>query len=144
MTIYNIRKMPWTALFAALLGVSVAWAFPWSAIQEVYDTVRPVSIISANVVSRTSDSVTLHLTGEKKRDCKFISVHAFTRVGPPMRDASIVRIDKPQDSETRPIGFHDFGTWMVWPMDGASFAAVYVKYECDGRAVLMRSPEIEL
>lgn len=141
---HDLRSMPWTAIFSAILGVVLSWLFPWSAVQKVYDDVHPVAVFSVSVTQRTSDSITLRLTGEKKRDCEFRGIHAFTRDALPMRDASIVRIDKPHTAETKPVGFHDFGIWMVWPTDGASSVVVYVKYECDGRPVFVSAPEIKL
>ena len=140
----DLRTMPWTALFAAILGVVGSWLFPWTAVQKVYDDVHPVAVFSVSVVKSTSDSITLRLTAEKKRDCEFNGIHAFTRNALPMRDASIVRIDKPNTAETKPIGLHDLGVWMVWPTDGASSVVVYVKYDCEGRTVFVHAPEINL
>ena len=141
---HDLRSMPWTAICAAILGIVVSWLFSWSVVQQAYDNVRPVLVLSVSIIERTADSVTLRLTGEKKRDCTLKSIHALTRNGLPMRDASIVRTDKPQNTETETTGSHDFGIWMVWPTDGASSVVVYVKHDCDGRAVFVSAPEIKL
>lgn len=115
-------------------------------IMELYDVLQPVATLKVRELSRTSDSMTIHLTGERNfnRDCVYRGVFAYSKYGVVMRDINMVRTDKPATGQTKPKGKHDFGIWMLWPVDSASSFTVYVKYECAGRDVFVEAMEIRL
>ncbi len=148
------RILTWARylLFAVLLAITglatllAVYSIPWPAAFEIYDKLQPVLTLNTREISRNSDSVTLHLTGERhySRACDFKEIAAFTMVGQVMRDVNLVRIDREHRASNRPPGFYDFGVWMLWPVPGVGTAIVYVRYDCAGRDVFVQSQEVKL
>jgi hypothetical protein len=135
------------ALGAGLAGALMAYSFSLPALLDVYDRISPVATLNFEVLSRTADSVTMKLSGERheaRKGCTYKGIFAFTRHGALLRDVNIVRIDRPAPGLTKPPGLHDFGTWMLWPVEGVSAMVIYTQYNCTGRDVLVYSKEIRL
>lgn len=130
---------------AFLVGVTLAGSISQPALWDMYDRVFPVSDLDVVVLSRTSDSVTLNLKGERFRgECEPRGVFAYAKQGQVLRDINIVRIDKPSEIKTRPPGKYNFGVWMAWPLDSVGAFVIYVKYDCSGRTVFVNANEVKI
>lgn len=117
-----------------------------TALREWHDRRNPVIVVtSASVIERTEDSITIALVGEKKRECWYVGVSAFSFLpNLPQRDAYIMRIDMPASGATRPLGLQDMGTWRIWPTTGARRIETWITHQCEGRLVRSLMAGIDL
>lgn len=132
--------------FALVLGVMLGNTVTWPAALEIYDRIYPVATLNVEVKTRAADSITVALSGERhhNRDCAYKGIFAYTKLGAVMRDVNIVRTDRKSTWANKPPGVHDFGTWMLWPVDGVGGVVIYVRYDCGGRDVFVQTEEIRL
>lgn len=133
-----LREVRWTILVTLAIGIflsSSATDYVLSTYREWYDDTHPVVKMAGTLVERTDDSATVHVTGEKLRACRFVSLHSYTRKHGVMTDAYRSRIGQSEDGATKPVGKHDYGTWKIWPIEGANLVVMTVTHECSGRLV---------
>lgn len=144
-----IRRMPilisTMIVVGGLLGGAVV-----PMVQSAWDTFdrqNPVLLVRATVLQATRDEVVVQLSGEKRRDCQYIGLQAYTRAagGTVLADAYIRRIDVPEAGTTRPIGeYANLGTWKIWPRGEAGVIAIYAQHACGGRLVISKVAELML
>lgn len=114
---------------------------------EAFDMANPVLIARARVVDADAASITLEIVGEKRRDCQYIGLQAYTRAAGSsvLADAYMRRIDMPETGVTRPVGvYRSLGLWRVWPRGQAGVVAVYAQHSCSGRLVISKVAEVLL
>lgn len=133
------------ALVGALLGGAVVPAVQ-SAL-EVFDTANPVIVAQATLLPSGADEVLIHLVGEKRRECQYVGLQAYTRRrgAAILSDAYIRRVDSPETGATRPTGtFASLGTWRIFPRADAGVVLVYMQHACSGRLVVAKVAELTL
>lgn len=140
--ISTLRDMRWTMVLSVVIGVLLALAVP-APMTMLYDAVFPVVTMNSRVVSTSPTEITIGLHGTKNRDCKYLSINAFSRVGERLQDVNIQRVDKTEEAQTRPIGEYDFGVWRLWPTRAGQQIEVYVQYSCSGRDTFVRVAEVK-
>lgn len=62
----------------------------------------------------SKDEISLYVTGDKIRNCKFLEVVALSKVDG-IYNISEVKMDGPKYKVTRPLGFQSFGVWAIKP-----------------------------
>jgi hypothetical protein len=144
-----LSRMPFLigtmVIVGAFLGGAVVPAV--HGLIEAFDAANPVLVVRARVVSVSTEDVVVSLAGEKRRDCQYIGLQAYTRQRgiDALTDAYIRRLDIPETGVTRPIGsFRSFGEWRIWPRGNASVVLVYANHGCSGRLVISKVAEIQL
>lgn len=143
----NMFELRWSILAAACVGMLLAplgqtW---WRGVTSYYDDARPVLRMTATVTSVTSDSVVLHLTGEKLRSCRYIRMQAFVRlVDGVLDDIGLLRVDQDEIGSSKPVGKHDFGQWKVWPIKGSRKLVIYAQHDCGDRLVTSKAVEMDI
>lgn len=143
-TVWSVR---WTIAFSVLLGVilsSSATSYLVSSYKAWYDDTHPVVVMSGVLVSKTKVEATIHVGGEKLRDCRFVSLHAYSRKGGTLTDAYKERINLLEDSSSKPKGTHDLGRYRIWPLLGADTVIMRVLHDCDGRFITTQIAEVKL
>jgi len=144
--IAELRNQKWTIVFAVVVALLVSQLLvPF--IQDLRQSridAEPVVKMQGEILARTSDTVTIHMWGEKIRACTFVKLNAFTIVDKVMRDANMLRVDPAPAQGNRPLGSFDMGEWMIWPTAGASKVTVFVQHDCAGRIVLTNIAEVDL
>lgn len=138
--IATVKSLRWTIFFSVLLGIGISMITP----QSWYDALFPVVTMRADVINKTLTEVTVRLSGEKHRDCKYMAIDAFSRHGDLLRDLQMERLDQPADGTTKPMGRFDFGYWRIWPTNDTKTVMIYVRYDCAGRDVFVRAAEVAL
>ena len=141
------RRMWGSILLGLILGLFGGQVLSGMAdvLTEQYDALRPVVKISGERVGADDNAVLIHMVGDKLRDCNYLRVTAFTADGSGrMRDAYINREARRETGETKPRGSFDFGTWRLWPTDGALRAIVYISHQCGGRIVRTKIADVAL
>lgn len=133
---------------AMLFLLLAMWASPGGEadwIWEKWDEANPVVTGRVDMVMPDGDGVKVHISGEKFRACQFTGVHAYAVNASGSKSLiGILRVDRPIEIITRPIGKSDFGTWRIWPTLGAASAEIWVTYRCSSRVVLNRLVEVAL
>lgn len=147
MTLFRVHGWPIAAAVVVgflLLPVAQQEYVAWTARQaEQAQRLRPVVRMVGKIVSRDSDSVLIHIAGQRLRtdtECRFAGVTAITvsEAGVNHR-ANIEPVGAVQRrDETLAIGHWDLGNWRVWPT-GATAARVLVMVEHNCFGVLVRS-----
>lgn len=145
-----LKRMPFLigtmVVVGAMLGGVVAPAVQGA--MDAYDRGNPVLIAKATVVESSAEDVVVHLSGEKRRDCQYISLQAYTRAAAAdgmWFEAYMRRVDKPESGVTRPLGeYATFGLWRIWPRGQAGVVAIYAQHACGGRLVLSKLAEVML
>lgn len=101
----------------------------------------PVVDASAVIIGRDADSVILHVTGTKLRDCKLVGTQAFSVRDSIMTVAKMQRTDLlPIDLTPRPIGPFDMGAVRVWPVSlEADEVVLYALHTCGPLQIEVRS-----
>ena len=129
------------------LGRLSAWNWvPYTVIVVVFawvawDHFSPVVIARGELVAREPDNVVIRLAGEKKRECRYAGIQAYSKMpDDTLRDASIRRVDQMANDLTRPIGKFEMGVWDIRPTTGATAVEVYVQHSC--RAGDLRSTKM--
>lgn len=130
--------IPWAMMGLALLYVGITPFMP------LYDILRPVVTMSASIVARDADSITVNLAGEKHRNCRYAGIGAAIKVGDVYVGTQIQRIDMPAKGVSQPVGRNDFGTWRVWPLKDGTLVTIHIQYACDARYVLAKVAEVKL
>jgi hypothetical protein len=144
-----LRRMPILVFTMAIVGAFLGGAVV-PAIQsglEAFDQANPVVVMRATLEQSDADQIVIRLAGEKRRDCQYLSMQAYTRMrgSDLLRDAYMQRIDTPETGVTRPIGVYEsFGTWRIWPRNEATAVAVYAQHSCGGRLVISRVADLIL
>jgi len=139
-TLRQLLTMRWTVVISLAVGAVLSNITPaaW------FDSIFPVVSMNAEVVAKSYDEVVLKLSGTKHRDCKYISIDAFSRHGDLLRDLDMVRVDRPAEGGTKPKGSFDFGVWKIWPTNDTKMVTVYVRYDCSGRDVFVNVAEVQI
>lgn len=139
----QLLDMRWTLSAAVVIGLALSPAANLPYL--IYDALVPVVRMQGELVSKTEDSVVVHIWGSKSRECKYLGLQAFS-TGPNgnRRDANITRLDMPSAGATKPKGEFDIGNWKLWPVTGAVSVQVYVQHDCDGRILNAQIAEVVL
>lgn len=123
MTAFLVRLSAWNWIPYFIIAVWLGWT--------TYDHFVPVVRMQGEVVSKTNDSVVVHMWGRKLRDCRYIGIQGFSRVGDgDNRDMFIRRVDMPAYGTTRPQGLFDIGFWELRPLSDATRVSVWVQHSC--------------
>lgn len=144
---YRFVELRWTLLAAVISGVLVApigqtW---WHSLLSYYDDAKPVISLYAAVLQRGPDSLVLHLTAQKHRDCRYIRFQAFMQLpNGEMDDIGLLRVDQPEEGRTKPVGKLDLGEWKVWPVNFNRPLLIYGQYWCGDRLVTSKALEFDL
>lgn len=145
-----VAGFPFFAVVGGLIGLTWAVALPdivgWAS--DFYDGVRPIVRVQSEIVQRSLNSVTVHMSGEKLRgdECRLMTIYAYTiDSGGKSFDANITRLDRPRDGRQRERGTYDFGVWEIWPVDAtAKSVEVWLHHSCRGRDVLTKVVSLKL
>jgi hypothetical protein len=147
-TLSHPFRYPSAVAFGSTVGLVLAlfWPLLVDQAERATDHWLPVVRGAAAPVYKTDGSVTIRLTLTKLRDCKYLQVHAYSRMpNGTLRDASAARRDRAEVGVTRPAGqAFDAGLWELWPTDGAVAALLYAQHDCDGRLVSSLLAEVKL
>jgi len=127
-------------LFGVVVGFVLSMITPMTWIDYLF----PVVEMQATVVNKTPSEVIVSLKGTKNRDCKYVSIDAFSRHGDTLRDLNMVRVDRPEEGGTKPKGYFYFGDWRIWPTTDTKTVLVYVQYDCSGRDVFVQAAEVTI
>jgi hypothetical protein len=134
--IATIRSMRWTISTAIIVGMLLSGVFTdaiRAAYQDFYNRQFPVVTMRGKLVSQDSASATIHITGTKNRDCKFVGLLAYTSQNGSLTDAFKERVTGPkEDGTSKPKGTYDIGYWRIWPKQGADSVLMYVQHDCAG------------
>ena len=141
-------EMRWTILTAVVVGymLSPFTQLGGSTFFKMYDALWPVVTARVELTSRDSDSIYVHITGTKHRDCQYLQIDSYysTPAGI-LRDANETRTDLlPIDGASKPVGPFDIGAWRIFPVSGASNVQLYVEHSCAGRLVVTKIAEVTL
>ena len=142
-----LREVRWTIAVTVFLGVFLASSATDYALfiyREWYDDTHPVVKMSGTLVSRNSSTATIHVKGEKLRQCRFVSLHAYTRKKDVMSDAYKERLGRVEDGVNKQVGQHDLGNWTIWPLDDADTVVMTVMHDCYGRLVTAHIAEVAI
>ena len=133
-------------LTALLVGVAL-WPvtqlvspFTWA----MYDRAYPIVDMDGDIVGRGVDYADVHIYGKKNRQCKYLKIQSYIRIGNGLKDVTGTRIDTPETGGTKPIGSFDIGVWRVSPIAGGSDVVMFVQHDCDGRTVLTKIADEKL
>lgn len=101
----------------------------------------PVVEATATILRRDEDSVILHVTGHKLRDCKLVGTQAFSVKNSVMMVARMQRSGElPIDLTPRPVGAFDMGAVRVWPVgQDADEVVLYALHTCGALNIEVRS-----
>lgn len=133
-------KTYWRLILGFFVGLML---FPISQLMgpslgSGYDFLFPVVVMDGDILQRQPDFVDVHIWGEKRRNCKYMNLQAYTREKNLMHDAKISRIDGPNVGNTKPLGTFDIGVWRVTPIENRTSVVVFVRHDCSGRVVLTK------
>jgi hypothetical protein len=129
-----------------LAGIAVTPELIESA-RDAYDRANPIVRAVGVEVRRGPGEVTVQARFEKLRDCKRVSIEAFSRhsgTGALVR-ANIERIGS-GGQELRNIqpGESTFSSWRIWPVVDSSAVVVYMSHRCLEREVWTKVVEVKL
>lgn len=142
-----IKDVRWTIVTTLLFGIflsSSATDYVLSLYRTWYDDTHPVVIMTGTLVSRTGSSATIHIKGEKLRQCRFVSLHAYTEKDGDLIDAYKERIGRSEDGSNKQVGKHDLGNWLIWPIGNADKVVMTVMHDCQGRLIAAQIAEVPL
>lgn len=142
-----IHEVRWTIATTLLLGIflsSSATDYVLSLYRTWYDDTHPVVVMSGTLVARTGSSATIHIKGEKLRQCRFVSLHAYTEKNGELIDAYKERIGRAEDGSTKLVGKHDLGHWLIWPIGDADKVLMTVMHDCAGRLIAAQIAEVAI
>jgi len=142
-----IGEMRWTIVSTLLLGIflsSSATDYVLSLYRTWYDDTHPVVVMTGTLVSRTGSSATIHIKGEKLRQCRFVSLHAYTEKDGELIDAYKERLGRIEDGSSKQVGKHDLGNWLVWPTNNADKIVMTVMHDCQGRLIAAQIAEVPI
>ena len=145
-----VRSMPYAVTIGIIVGLLMSLFGPQliGSTIRAYDEAFPVLKMHGKMVASDSQSVTLHITGEKIRgeECVLVSVYAYTiRADGKKHDALAERIDTPATGRLRDIGDYDIGRWRIFPVfDDALSVEVWTNHSCVGRSVLSKIADVSL
>ena len=144
----SVFEMRWTILTAVVVGymLSPFTQLGASTFFKMYDALWPVVTAHGELVSRDTDSIYVHITGTKHRDCQYLQMDSYyTTPAGMLRDANEFRTDQlPVDGTSKPTGLFDIGIWRVFPVSEASSVQMYVEHSCAGRLVVTKIAEVTL
>lgn len=141
---YEVR---WTILLTILFGVFISSSMTdrvSEAYNSWYDKTHPVVKMEGELISRTGSSVTIHIKGEKLRQCRFVSLHAHAVKNGESIDAYKERLGLMEDGSNKQVGKHDLGRWLVWPINDADTITMTVLHDCEGRLLAAKIAKVEL
>jgi hypothetical protein len=143
----TIQEVKWTITLTMctvlLLSTTLADVVS-QRLHSLYTRFNPVVEMTGALVSAGPDYSIIHISGRKLRECKYISMQAFTGKQGSRRDAEKLRVAAPDDGYSKPPGLYDLGHWRIWPTDGSDTAEMYVIHDCDGYPVTTRIAEVRL
>ena len=142
-----LREVRWTIAVTLVIGVflsSSATDYALSMYRDWYDDTHPVVRMSGTLVERNSSTATIRIKGEKLRQCRFVSLHAYTRKKDVMSDAYKERLGRIEDGANKQVGQHDLGNWTIWPLDDADTVVMTVMHDCSGRLVTAHIAEVAI
>lgn len=141
-------EMRWTILTAVIVGymLSPFTQLGASTFFRMYDAMFPVVTAHGELTSRDSDSIYVHITGTKHRDCQYLQIDSYYSTPAGMLwDANETRTDLlPIDGASKPVGPFDIGVWRIFPVSGASSVQLYVEHSCAGRLVVTKIADVTL
>jgi hypothetical protein len=132
-----VRRQPITVGLGLAFGLT-AGVLSYPAVQyaqEWFDSGNHVLTLTAHVEELSATEITLHVTGDKRRDCTYVRLQAYTVDDRGVKqDAFVTRVDQQEDHDSKPPGSYDFGVWRIWPRGVATSVQVYSDHICSGRA----------
>jgi hypothetical protein len=140
-------RQPFTIVLGLVLGVLAGFAtIPiYQFGMDSYDSEFHVLTMTAKVIAANADKVTIHATGEKRRECQYLRLYAYTvHDAGILHDANIQRVDLPEDRDSKPLGSFDFGFWAIWPREDAVGIQVFSEHLCSGRKVVNKIIDIKV
>ena len=144
----DLWRMRWLVFASAFTGILFAPLIVtgYHTVATEWNDWRPVVRMTGTVVDRTNESVTIHVAGEKLRECTYVGMTAYSRGADGLlHDAYRQRIDRPEGQFTRPKGTFDIGFWRIWPLGADAVSVVmFAKHECDGHVVVSKLAEVQL
>ena len=81
----NFLDMRWSAAAGVLVGLLLSFVVP-TQVLSLYDALFPVVTLKAEVVQKMPSEIVVRLSGQKNRDCRYLGIDAFSRVGTLLRD----------------------------------------------------------
>ena len=147
MIVEMIRDVRWTIATTLVIGIflsSSATDYALALGRDWYDDTHPVVRMSGTLVERTGVTATIHIKGEKLRQCRFVSLHAYTRKKDVTSDAYKERLGRIEDGANKQVGQHDLGKWLIWPLDDADTVVMTVMHDCSGRLVTAHIAEVAI
>ena len=142
-----IKDVRWTIVATLLIGIflsSSATDYVLSIYRTWYDDTHPVVIMHGTLVARTGSSATIHIKGVKLRQCRFVSLHAYTEKNGELIDAYKERLGRMEDGSTKQVGSHDLGNWLIWPTNNADKVVMTVMHDCQGRLIAAQIAEVAI
>jgi hypothetical protein len=139
---------PSTLALGVVLGLLMAPVAPIMSdlAGDWYDGLRPVIVAKVRVVDVDDQRAVIHMEADKRRDCNFVRLVAYTIDADGVRrDAQIRRLDGGQmQGITRGVGKYDLGNWEVVPRLGGRMVRVESVHDCDTRQVRTLLGQVEL
>lgn len=142
-----IRDVRWTIVGTLLIGIflsSSATDYVLATYRTWYDDTHPVVVMAGTLIARTGSSATIHIKGEKLRQCRFVSLHAYTEKDGDLIDAYKERIGRIEDGSSKQVGKHDLGNWLIWPIGDADKIVMTVMHDCQGRLIAAQIAEVAI
>lgn len=142
-----LREVRWTILTTLAIGIflsSSATDYALTSYRAWYDDTHPVVVMSGTLVERSPSTATIHIKGDKLRNCRFVSLHAYTRKQNVLSDAYKQRLGRIEDGSNKLVGQHDLGEWMIWPLEDADTVVMTVMHDCGGRLITAHIAEVAI
>lgn len=142
-TVWNVR---WTITVTLVIGIFLSSSLTDYILYTYrmwWDATHPVVVTSGTLVTRTETIATIHIKGEKMRDCTFIALHAYTRKNGTLSTANKERFELiTEGPSNKPLGKYDAGKWKIWPLGDADTVLMSVMHNCDGRIITTKIAEV--
>lgn len=96
---------------------------------------------SAEIIKRDHDSIVLHVTGTKLRECRLVGTQAYSVMNKVMSVARMERVYPfALEYVQRPVGPFDMGHVRVWPVgSSAQEVVLYALHTCGAKNIEVRS-----
>ena len=143
MTLFKTIEWPrltWASIslgvLFGLIAVPLGMLF-YESLQDLYERAFPVVVGVGVLEVQTKEELVVHLTANKRRDCKFMRVNAYgIDLAGQLELLNLVRVDGPPAGATHPVGNLDLGHWKIWPTSDAVRVMVNVQHLCGSRIVV--------
>lgn len=125
-----------SAALGAVSGVVLALTMllSWGGYQWYKDNHGTVVAMEAKLVFHDTDSVLIHMYGEKFNSCRFLELTFFyVRPNEDLKyELNMRRLDRPTDRSSKPVGSFDIGFWLAEDVASGNRIKVFVNHDCHG------------